>query len=112
MMWLSDETLLDLRIDPMQPPFRLAASLLIKPNLGLQFCNSTFGGAKLIRKLLGYLEMAPVKRYAASGCVKAASNWSSAQSISSRVITSGGLTRMVWSWVSLHRRPRRRRASQ
>ena len=57
-------------------------------------------------------QMAPVKRYAASGCVKAASNWSSAQSISSRVITSGGLTRMVWSWVSLHRRPRRRRASQ
>jgi len=35
--------------------------------------------------------------YAASGCNKAASNWSRAQSISSRVITSGGLTRMVWS---------------
>jgi hypothetical protein len=35
--------------------------------------------------------------YAASGYVKTVSNWSSAQSISSRVITSGGLTRMVWS---------------
>ena len=56
MMRLSDETLFDLGMDPMQPSFRLAASLLIKPNLGLQFCNSTFGGAKLIRKLLGHLE--------------------------------------------------------
>src|SRR5262249_17791686 len=45
-------------------------------------------------------------------CLKAASNFSSAQSISSLVITSGGLTRMVWLWVSLHRTPRRRRASQ
>jgi hypothetical protein len=35
--------------------------------------------------------------YAVSGYLKAASNWSSAQSISSRVMTSGGLTRMVWS---------------
>src|SRR5271169_1511016 len=53
-----------------------------------------------------------VRRYAASGCAKAASNCSSAQSISPRVISRGGLTRMVWSWVSLHRTPRRRRASQ
>ena len=52
------------------------------------------------------------RRYAASGCAKAASNFSSAQSISPRVITRGGLTRMVWSWVSLHRTPRRRSASQ
>jgi hypothetical protein len=50
--------------------------------------------------------------YAACGCLKVASNWASAQSISSLVITSGGLTRMVWSWVSLHSTPRRRRASQ
>jgi hypothetical protein len=28
------------------------------------------------------------------------------------VITRGGLTRMVWSWVSLHRTPRRRSSSQ
>ena len=56
MMWLSDETLLDLRIDPMQPPFSMGASLLIKLNLRLQLCNSTFGRAKLIRKLLGHLE--------------------------------------------------------
>jgi hypothetical protein len=56
MMWLSDEPLLDLRIDPMQPPFSMGASLLIKLNLRLQLCNSTFGRAKLIRKLLGYLE--------------------------------------------------------
>jgi hypothetical protein len=37
------------------------------------------------------------KHYAVSGFDKAASIWSSAQSISSRVITSGGLIRMVWS---------------
>jgi hypothetical protein len=34
----------------------MGASLLIKLNLRLQLCNSTFGRAKLIRKLLGYLE--------------------------------------------------------
>ena len=56
MMWLSDETLLDLRIDPMQPLFSMGASLLIKLNLRLQLGNSTFGRAKLIRKLLGHAE--------------------------------------------------------
>jgi len=51
--------------------------------------------------------------YAApSGRARAASNCSSAHSISPRVITRGGLTRMVWLWVSLHRTPRRRSASQ
>jgi hypothetical protein len=56
MMRLSDETLLDLRIDPMQPSLSLSASLLIKLNLGLQLSNSTFGRAKLIRKPLGHLK--------------------------------------------------------
>ena len=43
---------------------------------------------------------------------KAASNCSTAQSISPWVTTRGGLTRIMWSWVSLHRTPRRRSASQ
>ena len=55
-MRLSEETLFDLRIDPMQPSFSPGASLLVEPNLGLQLCNSTFGRAKLIRELLGHLE--------------------------------------------------------
>jgi hypothetical protein len=36
------------------------------------------------------------RRYAASGCTKAASNCSRAQSVSLWVIARGGLTRMVW----------------
>ena len=56
MMRQSDETLLDLRIDPMQPSLSLGASLLIKLNLGLQLSNSTFGRAKQIRKPLSHLK--------------------------------------------------------
>ena len=67
MMWLSDETLLDLRIDPMQPPFSMGASLLIKPNLGLQLGNSTFGRAKLMGELLRHIKRMLAIRFGYSG---------------------------------------------
>ena len=37
---------------------------------------------------------------------RTASSWSTAQSISSRVMTSGGARRIVWAWVSLQSMPR------
>ncbi len=41
-----------------------------------------------------------------AGQARTASSWSTAQSISSRVMTSGGARRIVWTWVSLQSIPR------
>ena len=72
---LPQKSILDFRVDLVQPLLRTVGFVLINPNLSFQFRNPIFGRAKLIRKLLRHLKsMMTVCFGHAGGLVKQSQN--------------------------------------